>query len=606
MRMLYNALRTIGLVACVATYSAGVSIAAAKGGHVPPGLTSGGPQPQTPQEVWAGFDPRSEPLEIETIKEWTEEGARHLEFYFRGETYDNAPVRVYAIYAAPQGGKNLPGLLHIHGGGQTASPNWLKFWTAHGYAAMSFDFCGAHEGRTRFTRYGKLLQGNQGQGKNMAETTEPSVRASKWYHWTLLARRCLTVLERMPEVDPNRLGIYGISVGGSLVWYVAGSDDRVKAACAIYGCGWNTHPRSMYEDDPKKDDPSMVLWRKTMEPEAYAPLIACPLLFLDGTNDHHGKMDWAYQTLGSMKAPCYAAFTPHYRHHVEEEQGRDLPLFMDKCLRNGPAWLKSPALAIALDAVGVPVAQLKADLSQPIKKVEIYYAVSNDNPITRFWRLASAGREGEMWTASLPILSPQDRLFGFANVVYPSGLCLSSNFQAVIPSKLGPAKATDQRSLVIGDFNRGIDGFTTSSPGTDPNSFNTVMETRIGPDGIACLHMIGRVTLRTEKLGDPKWQAPADAQLGFLVQAPRPAEFDVVLIKNDYTPGAQQYVHHLRLEKKPGWQAVVLSASDFKDPKGQSPDNWAGCGTLEFGAKGGGRTDGVSFARIRWIVPASH
>ena len=131
----------------------------------------------------------------------------------------------------------------------------------------------------------------------MTETTEPSVRASKWYHWTLLARRSLTVLERMPEVDPQRLGIFGISVGGSLVWYVAGTDDRVKATCAIYGCGWNTHPKSIYAEDPKKDDPSTILWRKTMEPEAYAPLITRPLLFLDGTNDHHGKMDWAYKTL---------------------------------------------------------------------------------------------------------------------------------------------------------------------------------------------------------------------------------------------------------------------------------------------------------------------
>ena len=102
----------------------------------------------------------------------------------------------------------------------------------------------------------------------MAESVaEPNLRASKWYHWVVLARRSLTVLERMPEVDPQRLGIFGISVGGSLVWYVAGTDDRVKATCAIYGCGWNTHPKSIYADDPDKDDPSTILWRKTMEPE---------------------------------------------------------------------------------------------------------------------------------------------------------------------------------------------------------------------------------------------------------------------------------------------------------------------------------------------------
>ena len=246
----------------------------------------------------------------------------------------------------------------------------------------------------------------------------------------------LTALERMPEVDPQRLGIFGISVGGSLVWYVAGTDDRVKAACAVYGCGWNTYPKSVYAEDSKKDDPSTILWRKTMEPEAYAPLITRPFLFLDGTNDHHGKMDWAYRTLAAMKAPWYAAFTPSFRHHIEEEQGRNLPLFMDMCFCGGSAWPKMPKLKISLDTSGVPQAVLRPDTSQPIKNVAIYYAVHNENPITRYWRLTESSRSGRGWTARLPILDPRERLFGFANVTYESGICLTSNFQAVVPAKL--------------------------------------------------------------------------------------------------------------------------------------------------------------------------
>jgi hypothetical protein len=36
----------------------------------------------TPQKVWADFDPRREPLEIETLRQWSEGGARYHEFYF--------------------------------------------------------------------------------------------------------------------------------------------------------------------------------------------------------------------------------------------------------------------------------------------------------------------------------------------------------------------------------------------------------------------------------------------------------------------------------------------------------------------------------------------
>jgi len=566
---------------------------------------------QTPQQVWAGFDPHKEPLDIKKIKEWSEDGADYQEFYFTSETYEGAPVRVYAIYAAPKGGKNLPALLHIHGGGQTASPNWLKFWTARGYAAMTFDFCGKWADREKYTDYGKLETSAMGGHQGWLETTEPSVRASKWYHWALMARRSLTVLEGMPEVDPKRLGIFGISVGGSLVWYVAGVDERVKATCAIYGCGWNTHPKSIYAPDPKKDDPATILWRKTMEPEAYAPLITQPLLLLDASNDHHGKMDWAYQTLASVKAPWHVAFTPYYRHHIEEEQGVDLPLFMDACLRNGPAWPKTPDLKITLDQAGVPQATFRPDTTQTIKKVEIYYAVHNEDPINRYWRPAASNHVDQTWTAALPISNTHDRLFAFANVVYDSGLCLTSNFQVVVPADLGSAQATDQPSLLIGDFSHGFDGFTTSSPGTDPAKFTTVMETKTGADGITALHMLGRVTLWTTKLNDPKWKAPDKAKLSFLVQVSDKIDFDVVLIENDNSLDSVEYSHRVQLEKKAGWQEVVLSPEDFKSEKGHGVkagtvlSSWKPFDTFQFGSKRGDRIEGVALANIRWVVPTA-
>ena len=52
---------------------------------------------------------------------------------------------------------------------------------------------------------------------------------SGWFHWALAGRRALTVLARNPAVNPERLGIFGISMGGTLCWLVAGSDERVKA-----------------------------------------------------------------------------------------------------------------------------------------------------------------------------------------------------------------------------------------------------------------------------------------------------------------------------------------------------------------------------------------
>ena len=157
--------------------------------------------------------------------------------------------------------------------------------------------------------------------------------------------------------------------------------------------------------------------------------------------------------------------------------------------------------------------------------------------------------------------------------------------------------------MVIGDFRHGVDGFATSSPSTDPNMFPKVMETVHGPQGVAGLHMLGRAILRTQKLNDPKWQAPRRAKLGFLIQVPRSMEFDVVLIDNEYTPGSRQYTHHLKLEKQVGWQEIVLTPDDFRTEKNQILSHWQPFDALEFGSKHSDHADGVTFANIRWIVP---
>ena len=105
-------------------------------------------------------------------------------------------VRVYAISSAPEGQKNLPGILHIHGGGQTVNPGWLRFWNERGYAALTFNWGGKWPGRDKFADWGKLTQGNHRTVGTMLMATKPSVRESSWYLWTRVSRRALTCLER--------------------------------------------------------------------------------------------------------------------------------------------------------------------------------------------------------------------------------------------------------------------------------------------------------------------------------------------------------------------------------------------------------------------------
>ena len=79
-----------------------------------------------------------------------------------------------------------------------------------------------------------------------------SPRNNNWYLLTIGARRGLTFLEKQPEVDPDRLGVYGLSMGGSLTVYVAGTDKRIKAAVPqVGGSGFSTYPWSLLPEQTK-------------------------------------------------------------------------------------------------------------------------------------------------------------------------------------------------------------------------------------------------------------------------------------------------------------------------------------------------------------------
>ena len=68
-----------------------------------------------------------------------------------------------AIRGAPSQGTHLPGILHIHGGGQTASLEWVRFWTSRGYVCTTYDFTGPWAGRKEVTDWGPIKQGNLAQ-----------------------------------------------------------------------------------------------------------------------------------------------------------------------------------------------------------------------------------------------------------------------------------------------------------------------------------------------------------------------------------------------------------------------------------------------------------
>lgn len=577
-----------------------------------PATLSARPDPGllTPQQVWRGYDPRAEPLDLELLRQWTEGGARFREVYFTGKTVGDEAVRVYAIYAAPEGGSDLPAILHVHGGGQTVNVNWLKFWTGRGYAALTFNWGGEWPDRDKYTLWGPLTHANHKHAGRRLRATDPDVRACSWYEWALVTRRALTFLEQQPQVDPKRLGAFGVSMGGTIMWYLAGVDDRLQAGCAIYGVGWNSYrrqPKYALGHTPEPPDESTLRWRAGMAPEAYAPRVKCPMLFLSATNDQHGDMDRSYDTLDAIPrgVPRRQAFTSRFRHHIGADLAQDLPLWMDTWLRGGSRWPRTPTAKLQLARGGVPELRVLPDASQQVASVETYYALENPHAVNRYWRSAEGRRAGRGWLATLPVMDVDAYLFAFANVHYASGLCLSSQLQAAIPSKLGRARATDSPSLVMYDGSDGIGGWVTSSPGTDPlPPVRVPLHPAAGPGGRRGFTVFKHGSPRTHQLGDPKWRGPAGASLSFEVATRHPQEFVVAVHEREFLPGSAEYNARVSVAgKEDAWQTVVLAVDQLKSTTDGTPlENWDEVVMLELKRpEAGWSDDNIIFTDFRWL-----
>ena len=549
--------------------------------------------PQSVPELWADFDPRKDALETEVIREWKEDGGvfrlvRYLIGNFKGK-----PARMAAIYGFPEGAKEkLPAVMHIHGGGQRAFLGEVKLLVARGYAALSVNWGGSGTGKAPFNTCEKSEPGDPNTDWGAVDPSQLNVsgyqsmlpgpkqffedrehpKNNNWYLLTLGCRRGLTFLEQQPEVDAQRLGVHGFSMGGNLTMYVAGTDDRVKAAVpGVGGQGWRWKPHQFLggvaQQDQVKGD--VEVFKRTLSFESYAPLIKCPVLHRSGTNDFHGWMDDVYRTnaLIPNQSTRYC-WSPHLNHRLIPEVAIAMPLWFDHYLKGGPAPPETPATELTLQTADhIPLLRVTPDKkSLPVARVEIYYSVDPD-PRARFWRSAEIVNEGDAFIAKLPLHTLDLPLFAFANVYHTvpkteslaqlrgesaniREVCISSFLHSATAKELGDEKiaATLKPSPVIDDFTHGLRDWYQLNAGNLTHQENW-----------------------TRKLTDPLYRAPEGAKLEFTLKMPKTNHLTFVIQENEwrnYRGPRATFTCEREIQGSDTTQTITLEAKDFTSANG--------------------------------------
>lgn len=552
----------------------------------------GNQAPQDFASMWAGYDPRAEPLDTEVLKQWEEDGVVMQVLRYRVGIFKGQKAMMAAVYGYPKGAGKLPGLVQIHGGGQYADYKAVLTNARRGYATISIAWAGRltapdyhvapnvvklfwdgqkdHPHYKITTDWG-ALDAYHAPSKNGKDafacipsyewSLDPvkSPRNSSWFLCTMAARRALTFLEQQPQVDANKLGVYGHSMGGKLTVLTAASDKRVKAAAP--SCGGIS--------DRGNKEP---LHRNTVGDSPNLKQINCPVIFLSPANDFHGRIaDLITATDELRENDWRVTCSAHINHKDLPENEVATQLWFDQYLKGTFKWPATPAGELILATNnGTPRFQVRPDSSMPIAAVDIYYSQhvtrqdqrdERENSINRFWHHARACFKDGVWCADLPLSTTGEPLWVYANVLYKlpfpvtgagyyygiyntEHFNLSSLLQIATPGQLAAAglKATLKADKVIEAFadDWRKEWFTT---------------------------MPAEWARHTHKIFHPLWAAPQQAKLCLEVSSEH---------ANKMVIGVDHYAAEIALTGGKDSQSVTLTPADFRDADGNTLNSWQG------------------------------
>ncbi|MSU32539.1 MAG: alpha/beta fold hydrolase [Pedosphaera sp.] len=340
------------------------------------------------------------------------------EIYYEGPAFQGNPTRVFAYIGRPAHSENkkLSRMVLVHGGGGKAFQNWAEHWAQRGYVALAMDLAGNGPN-------GRLPEGGPDQTdptkfRNFIET-----EAQEMWSYHAVANVILghSLLRSFPEVDPDRIGLTGISWGGYLTCLVAALDSRFKVAVPVYGCGY-LGDNSVWKNSSlaAMTHESRERWLRLFDPSHYLAEVRCPILFLNGTSDFAYPLDSCQKSYRlvpkSLRHLSIVTNLPHGHIWTFNE----VDAFVDQVLQQSPPLPTPSALVLEGSTVRVQIVSEKS-----LKQASLCYTADTGPWNQRRWSSEPAQLKERSITAQLPQSRP---LTAYIAVVDERGIRVSSDF----------------------------------------------------------------------------------------------------------------------------------------------------------------------------------
>ena len=447
--------------------------------------------PQSATDLWQDYDARKEPLNVQIIKEWKTEGVVTQYLTFTVGTFKGSESRIAAYYSYPDNGQRNAAFVWSHGGGQRAERGRGVYFAKQGFATIDINWLGRpmEKDIAVNTDWGKVdpSQGPRFYAKALRKGWKrnllpdeytidpvPSPRNANWFLLTVAGRRAITFLEQQPEVDPNRIGFTGYSMGGMITALTA-IDKRLKAVAPfVGGTGFKyvDFPGGIQGSSIKPHFQNLELYKNTIDASAYWPSVKCPVMFISSSNDFHSTFERIYQSMNLLKHKNWRVTTNvHYNHGPGPEQWVMLNLWFKQYLKGIDQKIPAtPASTLTLNTssfIRSATFTVTPSDQERLVNTEIYYSY-DPNSRTRFWIRANEKSAKGIWSAQAPLHTDLPIYF-FAICRYQldkpqilergetNTFVLNSEERSFLPESinLGSLKNIADPGLVFEDFSKG-------------------------------------------------------------------------------------------------------------------------------------------------------
>lgn len=353
--------------------------------------------------------------------------------FFEGLPYQGRPTRVFAWIGLPklEPGMNVPGMVLVHGGGGTAFDSWVRRWTSRGYAAIAMDTCGCVP-KGKYRHWESHDAGGPPGWGGYDQIDEP--REDQWaYHAVADAILAHSLLRSLPEVDPQRTGLTGISWGGYLTCLIASVDHRFKFAVPVYGCGFTTEHSFAGSVNGLGPDRA-ARWMRWWDPSSYLRDAPMPVLWVTGTNDFAytlNALQKSYRLPRGQRTLCVRLRMPH-GHGDAGEGPKEIFTFADSILRNGEPLAK--IIAQHRDGRRISV---NFDSKRPIRKAELMITRGTGHWPDRLWEALPAQLDGP---GTATAILPNDATVYYVNLLDDRDCIVSTEHEELTASTATQAR----------------------------------------------------------------------------------------------------------------------------------------------------------------------